>query len=234
MKRTAAMAVIFSVLLAANVASAAEKEIELEFDKVKLWNLAGLPGYFFLENLLHESSHALMAMSLGEEIDSFKPYPHRNEDGIFLLGGFVSSADHIPKRDTALVALAPYLTDTVFFVSTDLLLSYHVIEPRSVGGLIVYSVGMLAPFVDLVYNAHGFGKYNDFVIFSKAAGVNRFTTLAITEGVVMVAAVRLIMQGLEVFSKNTEPAKELPKPASVMIVPILGNSMTGLGASFTF
>lgn len=234
MKRTTAMMMVFFVLLTASEASAAEKETELEFDKVKLWNLAGLPAYFFLENFLHESSHALMAKSLGEEIRSFKPYPHRSEDGVFLMGGFVTSVDHISKRDISLVSLAPYMTDTVIFVSTDLLLSYNVVEPRSVEGLIVYSVGMLAPFIDLVYNAHGFGGYNDFVIFSKAAGVNRFATLAVTEGVVMVAAMRLVMQGFEVFSKKTELAKKSVKPSSVNVVPILGNSMTGLGASFTF
>lgn len=234
MKRTTAMMVVLSVLLAASVAGAAEKETELELDTVKLWNLAGLPAYFFLENFLHESSHALVAKSLGEDIDSFKPYPHRSEDGVFLLGGFVTSADHISKRDTSLVAIAPYLTDTALFVSTDLFLSYNVVEPKSAGGLILYSVGMLAPFIDLVYNAHGFGSHNDFVIFSKAAGVNRFATLAVTEGVVMVAALRLVMQGFEVFSKDPEPAKKPIKPALVSITPVLGHGMTGLGASFTF
>lgn len=234
MKQTMAMAAIFSVLLAAGTAGAAEKETELEFDKAKLWNLAGLPVYFFLENFLHESSHALVVKSFGATIEEFKPYPHRADDGTLLMGGFYPAGKKMSARQEAVVAVAPYMLDAVLFTSTDLLLAHNIVDPKSAEGVILYSVGMLAPFVNLVYNAHGFGPYNDFVIFSKAAGVNRFATLAVTEGVAIVAAYRLITQGVRVFSKNIEPAKKSVKPALVNITPILGHGMTGLGASFTF
>lgn len=229
MKTTVVCLVILAVFAIVLPADGAEKETELEFDKAKLWNLAGLPAYFFLENFLHESSHALAAKSFGGEVYSFKPYPHRTTDGVFLMGGFTLAGKELSKRENATVAIAPYLTDAALFISTDLLLSYGAVNPKSAGGLILYSVGMLAPLVNFVYNAHGFGKYNDFVRFSQDTGVNRYTLLVITEGLSFIAAYRLIAQGLNVFFDEVK----VDAPA-VTLAPFFKNGATGLSLLSAF
>ena len=192
---------------------------KLKFQKKKLWNLAALPAYFFVEVNLHEGSHTLTAMARGYKVAAYKPYPHMYE-GRFLWGAFYTKAGtSFRPVDDALITIAPYITDVIIFTSVDLLLGFRVIPPESVAGLIVYTVGMLAPWINFVYNINNVSAMNDFSVFAKVNGANRWVVLAVGDAIAAFAAWRLWVRGRDVLF-SAAPVKE--KPSRVTVAPLMG------------
>lgn len=208
MKRMAVvLAMMFPALASAEHASPllkvpewTRKELQkpkLKFQKKKLWNLAALPAYFLLETTIHEGSHGVAARVFGLKVTAFKPYPHKFR-GTFVWGAVYTDRT-LPKKEDALFTMAPYMTDIILFTSVDLLLGYRVIPPGSVAGLIVYTAGMLAPWINFVYNVNNPRSFSDFSQFSKITGMKRWALLALGDAIAAIALWRLWVRGKEVF-----------------------------------
>ena len=192
---------------------------KLKFQKKKLWNLAALPAYFFLETTIHEGSHAVAAIFNGYHVSAFKPYPHV-ASGQLLWGAFYLKDKWYSKSSEAVIAAAPYFTDLIIFTSTDLLLGYRLIPPESVAGLIVYTVGMVAPWINFVYNVNNTNPLNDFSCISRAIGINRWAVLAVGDVIAAIALWRLWVRGRDVLF-SAAPTKE--KPSRITFVPLMGS-----------
>lgn len=200
---------------------------KLKFQKKKLWNLAALPAYFFLETTLHEGSHGVAALACGAKVTAFKPYPHM-ADG-HLLWGAVYTDGKLSRGNDAVFTIAPYMTDIILFTSVDLLLGYRVIPPGSVAGLIVYIAGMLAPWINFVYNANNPRSISDFSQFSKITGMNRWALLALSDAIAAFAAWRLWVRGREVLF-SAVPAKS----SRFSLAPFASGDAKGVAALVRF
>ncbi|MEK7211998.1 MAG: hypothetical protein AAB731_05210 [Patescibacteria group bacterium] len=230
---TAAADKMDETILVPGWSSAKLQKPKLKFQKKKLWNLAALPAYFFAETALHEGSHAVAAKARGAVNVSYKPYPHMESIGGGARGFFWGSVTYddplegFSAVDEALVTIAPYITDTALFTASDLLLGYAV-KPGSIPGLILWSAGMVAPLVNFAVNANGFGAANDFALFAKAAGINRYALLAMSDALVAVGIWRVIARGKEVLWD------EVPeRPSRVSFVPLFGQ-MNGAAVGYRF
>lgn len=192
---------------------------KLKFQKKKLWNLLALPAYFMLEVTIHEGSHATAALFNGYHVTAFKPYPHKY-GGQLLWGAFyMKEPAFYSKNDELVIAAAPYLVDIVLFTSTDLLLGYRIIPPESIAGLITFTVGMVAPWVNFVYNVNNVRTFNDFNSIAKSLGVSRWAILAAGDVLAAFAAWRIWVRGRDVLF-SAVPVKE--KPGRVTFVPLMG------------
>lgn len=95
------------------ISQEAKKYLKSRF---KWWQmtLAGLGmaiPEFFLNTFIHEGAHALVAMSFGNKIVEFQPYPHM-KDGQFFFGRMRRQGNLTAEEDLW-VSAAPMLTDAV-------------------------------------------------------------------------------------------------------------------------
>lgn len=72
---------------------------------------------FFLWTFIHESCHAVMALLFGNEIISFKPYPHKY-NGSFYFGrvSFIQKDPILSSSKNIWISSAPYIFDLLFFI----------------------------------------------------------------------------------------------------------------------
>ena len=131
------------VLLLLSSAAHAEK-------KPAPWWAFGVAAPLALPNhvLLHESSHALAGLAVGFDIQGFHPYPHTNEGSLYL-GRVPWESKQYPSKGQLLAFYgAPFVMDVGLFALSDTLLSTGAVEHRSVAGVFLYTMGLLAPLID--------------------------------------------------------------------------------------
>jgi hypothetical protein len=91
----------------------------------------------------------------GLKVTQFAPYPCRDSRGELHLGCFSSTVPdgmRVGGGTHIVIGIAPYILGVSVFAVSDILLSTGMVDPGSPGGVILYVVGMLAPFVDLAAN----------------------------------------------------------------------------------
>lgn len=124
-----------------------------EINRRNLWIVLGLaPVGFFHETLMHETAHVTTAklMIPGMEVARFSPYPCR-VDGQFYFGyNSVTWPENVtvgPRTHTA-IDIAPYALSASAFIVSDVLLSTKAVNPKGPGGAVLYTLGMIAPYVN--------------------------------------------------------------------------------------
>ena len=124
-----------------------------ETNKKNLWIALGLaPVTFFHETLLHETAHLTVAKLTipGMEVQRFSPYPCR-VDGKFYFGyNSVTWPGNLKIGDGTHTAIdiAPYALSASAFIVSDVLLSTRAVDPKGPGGAVLYTLGMLAPYIN--------------------------------------------------------------------------------------
>ena len=203
----------------------------------KWWYFAGLPAEYFLVHIpLHEGSHALAtAIDSDYEVGKFPPYPHLTEDGSgFYLGSvdIVCTGDACEdKTGLAVISLAPYITDTLLFSVSDLLLSTNVVEPTSISGRILFFAGMAVPLWDFSYNAGWAIDMSDAAHIATNLEIPRSAVMAAGMSVSAVGILRLWNGYKRAFSA---PSKSHAKESSLVVAPIGSSQMLGLSVRGKF
>jgi len=125
------------------------------------WAFAFVPIIIPVHTLVHESSHVLGAKIVGQDITSFKPYPHTH-DGDFYLGRVSWVSDTFPTKNERMIsALAPYVVDMAIFATADVLLSNGAVDIKTFWGITLYLFGIVAPLVDF---AKGYSSSRDWQV----------------------------------------------------------------------
>lgn len=200
----------------------------------KAWYFAVSPVYYLSVHMtIHEGSHALVgAINPNYQVSNFKPYPHLIDGGPhFVLG----SVDTIcidkaceDKSGMGLISVVPYITDTVLFTTSDLLLSAKVVKPNSVPGRVLYFAGMVVPWWDFSYNAVWANKISDANSIAQNFQIPLWSVMATGMSVSAVGLWRLWGGYKRAFRGNN--AKE----SSLVIVPLGGSGNVGISASMRF
>lgn len=192
---------------------------ETRYQKSKIWYIATLPLWQPIWTVFHEGSHAVAFMSFGNEITSFKPYPHMRDDGRFLFGGVETECpDGICGKNVRLAgSLAPYILDTSVFLASDLVLSTGVVDSEGVGGGFVFVGGMLVPFADFVSQMNGV-RCLDRKNIADALGVSPLTVTISADVLAVVGLWRIYVNGKRMFvgkSKTKSQVYISPNSAGV-------------------
>jgi hypothetical protein len=174
-----------------------------EINKRNLWIALGiLPVAYFHETTLHEAAHVMVAKLAipGLEVTKFAPYPCRDSKGNFHFGCFSSIyPDHIRVGDNTrnAIDIAPYALGISAFVVSDILLSTKTVKPKEPGGVILYMLGMFAPFIDFTMNfVFNRGDWSDI------RNQTRHPAFDVVGSVfLIVGTYRLVKQGFEVFRR---------------------------------
>ena len=124
-----------------------------EINKRNFWIALGLaPVAFFHETLMHETAHLTTAkiMVPSMEVQRFSPYPcYANGRFYFGYNSFTWPDGVIvgPKTHTA-IDIAPYALSASAFIVSDILLSTKTVDPKGPGGAVLYTLGMVAPYIN--------------------------------------------------------------------------------------
>jgi hypothetical protein len=191
------------ILILVSLIASASAQAETRRQRV-ITHTSLIPVYFFAGIFIHESSHTVAAEILGFEINEFKPYPHRREDGMFFLGRInVDLPDEYqndnPDARWAAMKIAPHVTDAFLFATSDILLS-TAIEPDSHAAPWVFMAGMVVPWIDLFFSL--IGDENDLSYFSRYTGVDHGAILAVGYAIVGFMTYRVIKHFVEIFVRN--------------------------------
>jgi hypothetical protein len=161
-----------------------------------------LPAYSVLgQTPLHEGSHALAASVFGMRVNRVIPYPHsyRENNTRRFAAGSVRVEMTGTRSEICGVYMSPYFTDVIMFTSVDLLLHVHPTLENSIGGAILYMVGMLFPYIDFVINF--FNSTSDWRQASIASGRPE-VIYSVGAVLLAVATWRLIATGYRVFTRE--------------------------------
>jgi len=164
----------------------------------KFWYFAATPVYYLSVHMtIHEGSHAFVgAINPNYDVGDFKPWPHLIDGGPhFVLGsvGFSCSGKGCQdKTGFGVISVAPYITDTVLFTTSDLLLSANAVKPNSVPGRVLYFAGMVVPWWDLFSNSTIWAnKTSDANHIAQSFEIPRWSVMAVGMGVSAVGLWRL-------------------------------------------
>lgn len=197
---------IISLIIFSVFTPNANAETSRRFRSEALVNLPLLPAYFFFEVFLHESSHALSGLALGGELYTFHPYPgYVNQDGgRGLMFGYVQilwQEDDIPNnRQLAMHCLAPYLTDMILFISSDLMLNYSSSVRESFIGPVLYLAGMVFPAIYTIFNLFGTSEHTDFAMAANFLGERRELFYTVGTMLACIALWRIVQTGIRVLT----------------------------------
>lgn len=143
---------------------------------------------------LHEGSHALAAMSLGYHVDTYKPWPHFVDiDGqSHLVGGeFAIREDDaaIPRADYAWISIAPFVTDLLLFLASDLAL--EAVPADSYGAPFLAFGGMMFPLPDFAAGILFRTSETDIMKFHQSSGVPSWVSFLVGGALIVVGSWRL-------------------------------------------
>ncbi len=208
------------------------------------WRFGGqalmAPVYFFGHILMHEGSHALMGMACGFEVDRFYPYPvtvpiqQTAEDepqDTFFWGLTIFEprpVSEVEDWQVALTTIAPFMMDTLLFLTGDLILEYAA-NPHSVGAPFLLAGLMMAPLGDFIVGLLSTHDGSDLHQFSEASGVPYGITAGIGWAMVIVGLWRVAHQFRRVFMEPTPEALERERGIAVSVLPIAHEDMQGIG-----
>ncbi len=228
---------IQSVMADKNSKQAPEVKVEKKASDGKVWYFAALPVYYLGVHIpLHESSHAFAGwLNPNYQVSNFKPWPHNSPDGSRF---FIGSVDITcigkacgDKIGLGVIAVAPYITDTVLFTTSDLLLSTKAVEPASTTGRVLYFAGMVVPWWDFSYNAVWAIKGSDADHIAQNFEIPRWSVMAVGMGVSAVGLWRLWGGYKRAFhGQSRSHAKE----SSLVITPMSDSKTIGVSASMRF
>lgn len=172
-----------------------------------IWISLGLAPIALLhETTLHEAAHVAYAKAAipGLEVTRFSPWPCRDSVGQLHFGCFGSRRPedaHVGNGTEVGISVAPYALGVAAFAVSDILLSTRAVDPKGPGGAILYTLGMLAPFIDFAANLivnRGFLGRGDWQNIGERSGGHVFDVVG---GVLLAAgAYRLAIQGRAVLA----------------------------------
>lgn len=197
------------------------------------------PAYFMLWITAHEGSHALWGLALGRDVVDFKPYPHyaimRDDDGeshrVLLYGSVMFRYDNNEERwRSALISIAPAITDVVMFTAVDAALE-HAVDPRSAAAPFLLIGGMITPLVDFVTGMNCMQDTCDWSRFSRDSGIPRSLLMMTGYAMASVALWRCLHHFRRIFMERMVRSES---QQSVTVAPITTGELTGLGVSGSF
>ncbi|TSC84618.1 MAG: hypothetical protein G01um101413_2 [Parcubacteria group bacterium Gr01-1014_13] len=210
-----------------------EAKVEKKAKDGKVWYFAALPAYYLGVHIpLHESGHAFAGwLSPNYQVSNFKPWPHYNADGSRF---FIGSVDITcvgkacdDKIGSGVIFLAPYITDTVLFTTSDLLLATNTVKPTSIPGRVLYFAGMVVPWWDFSYNAVWAIKGSDADHVARNFEIPRWS--------VMVAGASVSAVGLwRLWNGYNRAFRGHAKESNLVITPISDSKTIGASVSMRF
>ena len=241
MKRTLFAMMMVVQMLSAFSARAEEAPKSESFQRDRLWYAASLPLYILTAGIVvHEGSHAL-AVGLDDDFEliRFRPYPHYTDDGRGLVGGSIDvrctdldpqTARCADKTGLGVIAGAPYITDTVFFVTADLLLSTGAVNPDGMMGLALYLAGMGSSWYDFASNLIWAIDGSDPDQMARNFAIPRWSVVATASALSAVGLWRLWVNGRRVFWDADPSGKE----SKLTIMPMTSPESFGVWAEVRF
>lgn len=219
-------AVVFVAALIAGIGTPAYAEPternDEEFRAGRLWHFAAMPAWFPVWSAIHEGSHALTATAFGYTGCIIHPYPHTYGE-THNFGDFHCN-EVPPKAGEALIFAAPSAADILIFTASDLLLG-GTVNPDSLAGGLIFTGGMLAPWIDFTVNASNLSRFADNAALAKYAGIPRWTVIAVQEMIAAFGLWRLYSRFNEIFFDK--PGEE-NVPIALGIVPSFGADTASL------
>lgn len=220
----------------ATTALAEEPKTELVLNKHRIWHAAAIPLHFLVHLEIHEATHVATGLALGWKLNEFKPYPNIT-NGLFYFGysNFKAPTNRLSTihNEIILETMTPYMLNAAMFTTADILLSSRAVNPKSVEGAIVFTAGMVAPWVDTFFNVNNvFTPNSDFTLMTKLTGGDRYAIMAITDAILIIAGYRIVHHFFTVFYDHRPIDDELP-PA-LTLAPLVTPGLTGAAATFVF
>lgn len=236
MKTLKVLIVALCLTAFATTALAEEPKTELALNKRRIWHAAAIPLHFLVHLEIHEATHVATGLALGWKLKEFKPYPNIT-NGLFYFGysNFKAPTNQLGTihNEIVLETMTPYMLNAVMFITADILLSSRAINPKSVEGAIVFTAGMVAPWVDTFFNVNNvFTPNSDFTLLTKLTGENRYAIMVITDAILIIAGYRIVSQFINVFY-DRRPVDDEPPPAFTL-APLVAPGFSGAAANFVF
>ncbi len=197
-----------------------------------VYHLLATPLYVVWNLNLHEGGHALTAVMLGDEIVSYKPYPHMEDMGFgdMLVAGSVEIREPVPRSHMAAISLAPFMADTLVFAAADLSLNW--VDPSSHAAPFILFGGMLWTWSDFfsgwLFRLPGC----DIDQFHRDSGLPPWTSWAVGGAMVGVGAWRVYVRMKDI--ATARPKKKVSEEAGFTAAPMYLPGGFGLAASYTF
>ncbi len=205
------------------------------------------PIYFMGYITVHEGSHALWGMAFGLEIERFQPYPHYemrdiddDEDGyvdrqerVFYWGSvrYENIPDDFSRVRGALINIAPYLTDVIWFGAADLLLQY-VVDPHSFVAPFLLVGGMVTPLVNFITGLNCMNQTCDMSRFSEHSGLPRGAVMMIGYSLAAIAVWRIMHHFRRIFMEIRP--RSINRDLALSVAPITDSEQFGLDVSGSF
>lgn len=164
----------------------------------------GTPLYMFASLNLHEGSHAITALALGYDVESYRPWPHVAQiDGKKeFVGGAVRLRGKVVPADEAKIAIAPVVADAAVFFAADLALVW--IDHGSAGAPVLLLACMLWPWSNFLSNTLIHVPGSDILKYHKATGSPEWKSYVLGGALTAVMAWRLAERSRDVLLVRRE------------------------------
>lgn len=223
-----------------------EEETELELRSSVKWNALAAPAYLFGQLVFHEGVHLVTNEVFGFRTKSFEPYPHVKDGSFYFtyVEAWPKDGKHFVSRDAAMrywrdevvvMLMMPYVVDTTLMAASGALLATGAVEPGSVGGLVLYTAGMVVPWVDIFMNVNVFPLFRrsrtDFGDTFNLVGTASFVPIMVAaEAALIAGGVAIVMLGRDVLFEK-KPKAVFSK---VALTPFAAKGVLGAGLAFQF
>jgi hypothetical protein len=211
-----------------------------QFRHDRKWELIGhsaaLPAYFFVDIVIHESSHALAGLSLGGSVKRFRPYPGVEDVGggnrVFFWGlTEMEFPNGLSDAEAAWFTIAPQVTNLTLFAAADLTLSY-LVPSDSIGAPFLLYGAMLMPWVDMMIFWTATSSASDVSSFARYSGLPNWSVRLMAASLCAVGAWRLFVQARRIFWRygpdKRPPATTTTASRDWLLAPLTGPNQAGL------
>jgi hypothetical protein len=122
--------------------------------------MAAVPTAFWHQLVIHEGTHGLAVAILGRKVHGFHPYPHKHE-GKFYFGRLSADTEGFQPEEEILFSMLPAAMNLILFAGSDVVLSSGALEADSIGGTMLFILGMAAPMVDFTVGIFSGSDWDD-------------------------------------------------------------------------
>ena len=136
------------------------------------------PVIFFVQTLIHEGAHCLAGILFGGKILKFQPYPHKNNDGTWVMGSASYTLQNHTSVKEALTYMAPQIVDIMEYI----LLA------------VTYPILTVIPLLDTLYNIQAINPENDTAKYSKLLNISKNVPRIIGNSLIVIGILITLVQ----------------------------------------
>lgn len=206
-----ALLIVVLVLMAGGRAEA--KKFDLKQLK---WALFSAVPAYFTEVLIHEGTHALVAMAEGVKVESMRIFPGRLY-GQFTPGYTLVKDDFKSGSQAGIFFIAPQITNALLFSAAEVMFETGALSERSDMGAIAFVFLEAMPLVNFLNSVLGgrvFGEGADTVdieLFQKRTGAPKGLYQGVGLAIGAVGIALLIRRASRIFWKDESPVRKRGK-----------------------